>query len=63
MGELTVFLISFAVVLALGMNRAPLWAWATGTAAIVLAWQAGVPSGQFSPQFPSLIGLLAWIVP
>jgi acyl-CoA dehydrogenase len=53
--------VCLAVVIALGMNRAPLIAWAIAAAGYVLAAQTGVFAGNpGAPQF-SVLAVLAWV--
>ncbi|MEO1205660.1 MAG: acyl-CoA dehydrogenase [Pseudomonadota bacterium] len=63
MGEILTSVAGCAVLLALGVNRAPLWAWALATAGFVFAWQSGLPDGRLSAQWPTVFGLMGYIVP
>ena len=62
MVELLVFLaLVIAGIVALGMYKAPLWAWALGAVAAAIVWQSGV-SGTVSDPSPGLIGYLFWLI-
>ncbi len=62
MVELLVFFaLVVAGIVALGMYKAPLWAWALGAVAAAIIWQSGV-SGTVSDPSPGLIGYLFWLI-
>ncbi|MCK5551372.1 MAG: acyl-CoA dehydrogenase, partial [Hyphomicrobiaceae bacterium] len=62
MVELLVFFaLVVAGIVALGMYKAPLWAWALGAVAAAIVWQSGV-SGTVSDPSPGLIGYLFWLI-
>lgn len=62
MVELLVFLaLVVAGVVALGMYKAPLWAWALGTAAAAIIWQSGV-GGTISDPSRGIVGYLFWLI-
>ncbi|MEO1282225.1 MAG: acyl-CoA dehydrogenase family protein [Pseudomonadota bacterium] len=63
MGEILTIIAGLGVLLALGINRAPLWAWAVATAAIVFLWQSGLPDGQLVAAWPSFFGMLGYAIP
>jgi acyl-CoA dehydrogenase len=62
MVELLVFFaLVVAGIVALGMYKAPLWAWALGAVAAAIVWQSGV-SGTVSDPSPGLTGYLFWLI-
>jgi acyl-CoA dehydrogenase len=62
MVELLVFFaLVVAGIVALGMYKAPLWAWALGAVAAAIIWQSGV-SGTVSDPSPGLTGYLFWLI-
>ncbi len=63
MGELVYALIALAGLVTLGVRKAPVWAWAAATAAIVFGWQIGLPSGQVSHISLGVLSTLAWVPP
>jgi len=54
-------LVCLAAVIALAMQRPPLWAWAVLIAAITLLAQTGLPWGELSAPFGGFWALIAWI--
>lgn len=61
MVELLVFLaLVVAGVVALGMYKAPLWAWALGALVAAIIWQSGI-RGTLTDPTPGLIGYLFWL--
>jgi len=56
-------LAALSVILALGMNRAPVWGWAAGLAAILLGLQLGVATGNIGAPSFGLSALLPWLIP
>jgi acyl-CoA dehydrogenase len=62
MVELLVFFaLVVAGIVALGMYKAPLWAWALGAVAAAIIWRSGV-SGTVSDPSPGLTGYLFWLI-
>lgn len=60
MVEFLVFLGLIVVgVVALGMYKAPMWAWALGAVGAALFWQSGI-AGTLTNPAPGLIGYLLW---
>jgi acyl-CoA dehydrogenase len=47
--------------IALGMWRAPTWAWAAGAALLALVWQTGALTGGEHVPTPGFLSLLAWL--
>jgi acyl-CoA dehydrogenase len=62
MPELLLIVVCVIGAFALGMQRAPLWAWTAGLAAAMLIWQTGVLHGL--PHVPALgwLAILGWVL-
>ncbi len=61
MATLVFFVLLIAAFLALGMHRAPLWAWALAVGALTYIWQSGFLDGGIGGTSPGLLTGLAWL--
>src|SRR5262245_13359775 len=62
MPELVLIVLCVVAAFALGMRRAPLWAWTLGLAVALLLWQSGMLRGERAEFAPGLLGTLGWLL-
>jgi len=62
MPELVLIVLCVAGAFALGMRRAPLWAWVLGFAAAMLIWQSGALHGQPHALAQGWLGMAGWVL-
>src|SRR5262245_53279616 len=62
MPELVLIVLCVVGAFALGMRRAPLWAWTLGLAAAMLAWQSGALHGETHALALGWLGTAGWVL-
>ncbi|MFZ1105156.1 MAG: acyl-CoA dehydrogenase [Hyphomicrobiaceae bacterium] len=62
MPELVLIVLCLIGAFALGMWRAPLWAWTAGLAGAMLVWQSGVLHGAPQMLAPGWLGAAGWVL-
>lgn len=61
LASVVLLVLVLAAVIALGMRRAPMWAWAIVAGLLALIWQAGVLRGEDVEVVRGPLSLLAWV--